>query len=92
MPGLDVPTLRESGLEVTFANWRGFFAAPGLPDERAEAYVALLQTMMTTPAWEKLRNTNGWTNLYQPRAQFVTFLESQEEAIGNLMRELGFLK
>ena len=90
--GLDVPTLRESGLDVTFANWRGFFAAPGISEKRADRFAKMLGKMMQTPSWEQLRNTNGWSNIYQPRAEFVAFLTSQEEKIGNLMRELCFLQ
>ncbi len=30
----EVPTLQELGYNATFVNWRGFFAAPGLSDEK----------------------------------------------------------
>lgn len=87
-----IPTLKEQGADVEFANWRGFFAAPGIPDEKAQAYAELMQRMQKTDTWEDLRAKNGWQNLYLPREKFVAFLESQEEEIGGLMRELGFLK
>jgi len=87
-----IPTLKEQGADVEFANWRGFFAAPGISDEKAQAYAELLQRMQKTGTWEDLRAKNGWQNLYLPREKFVAFLESQEEEIGALMRELGFLK
>ena len=34
----DAPTLVEQGYDATFVNWRGFFAAPGLPEDKADAY------------------------------------------------------
>lgn len=87
-----IPTLKEQGADVEFANWRGFFAAPGVSDAQAKGYADLLEKMMATSGWEDLRAKNGWQNLYLPGDKFVAFLEKQEDEIGGLMRELGFLK
>ncbi len=87
----DVPTLQELGYDVSFANWRGFFGAPGLSDERADAYAAVLGEMYDTEAWETVRARNGWTNFFRPRAEFVEFLEENEQVIGDMMRQLGVL-
>ncbi len=88
----DVPTVKELGYDITFANWRGFFAIPGLKKDKAEAYQALLKDMYDTAEWEEIRKQRGWQNLYQPGADFYAFLEEQEKAIGAIMRKLGFLK
>jgi putative tricarboxylic transport membrane protein len=39
-----------------------------------------------------VRKRNGWVNAYIPAEEFVGFLDAQEQQIGSLMRELGFLK
>lgn len=88
----DVPTVKELGYDVTFANWRGFFGIPGLANDKAEAYRALLKKMYDTPQWEEIRKQRGWQNLYHPGDEFYAFLEEQEKAIGSMMRKLGFLK
>jgi putative tricarboxylic transport membrane protein len=88
----DVPTLKDFGYEVSFANWRGFFGAPGLPEEKAKGYQDMLAKMYETPEWEEIRTTRGWQNLYKPGDEFVKFLENQENAIGGMMKKLGFLK
>jgi putative tricarboxylic transport membrane protein len=88
----DVPTLMELGYKVSFANWRGFFGAPGLPAEKAKGYQAMLAKMYKTPEWEQIRTNRGWQNLYKPGDEFVQFLENQEKAIGAMMKKLGFLK
>ncbi len=87
----DVPTLVEMGNPTVFANWRGFFGAPGLSEEKAGAYADLLGKMYDTPAWETVRARNGWVNAYKPGAEFYQFLEEQEKLVGDLMRKLGFL-
>ena len=87
----EVPTCKEEGADAQFVNWRGFFAAPGLSDDKKQAFVAALDKMYATPEWETVRARNGWVNIYNPDDKFVAFLEEQEKAIGELMKELGFL-
>ena len=87
-----VPTCDEAGSKGTsFVNWRGFFAAPGLSDDKKAAYIAALEKMYATPEWATVRDRNGWVDIFNADADFVKFLEGQEEQIGGLMRELGFL-
>ena len=88
----DVPTCAESGAPGTdFVNWRGFFGAPGLDEETAGKYAEMLGSVQETPEWEDVRSRNGWVNIYNSRDDFTAFLEAQEEEIGGLMKELGFL-
>jgi putative tricarboxylic transport membrane protein len=91
-PTPDVPTLKELGYDASFANWRGFFGAPGLPKDKAEGYEAMLKKMYSTKEWEDIRTRRGWENLYHPGQEFYAFLEKQEKVIGDLMRTLGFIK
>ena len=91
-PTPDVPTLKELGYNASFANWRGFFGAPGLPDDKADGYRAMLKKMYATSQWEDIRTKRGWENLFQPGPDFYSFLENQEKVIGGMMRKLGFIK
>ncbi|TLP68076.1 tripartite tricarboxylate transporter substrate binding protein [Parasedimentitalea maritima] len=86
----DAPTMTEQGIEAEFVNWRGFFAAPGLSDERLAVYQNTLSKMYDTPEWEAVRERNGWVNIHNSGPDFVSFLEEQEKVIGELMSELGF--
>jgi len=88
----EVPTLKELGYDATFVNWRGFFAAPGISDAEKAEFVSTLQKMYDTEEWETVRARNGWVEIFKPDDQFVAFLEQQETEVGDLMRELGFLK
>ena len=87
----NAPTLKEQGYDASFVNWRGFFAAPDLPSNKRRAYIELLGAMYDTPEWETVRARNGWVNIHNPGDSFMVFLAKQEEVIGNLMKELGFL-
>ena len=81
----------EQGYDASFVNWRGFFGTPGLSSAEAKAYEKLLGDMYATDAWKEVRDRNGWTEIYRPGPEFMSFLEGQEKVIGDLMKELGFL-
>ena len=87
----EYPTCKEGGAAAEFVNWRGFFGPPGLSDAQTQAYADVLTQMYETAEWEEVRARNGWVEIYNPGSDFVDFLTAQEEQIGGLMRELGFL-
>lgn len=84
-------TMKEQGIDTSFVNWRGFFAAPGLPADKLAMYQDALSKMYDTPEWEAVRARNGWVNIHNSGADFQAFLENQEQVIGDLMKKLGFL-
>ena len=87
----DAATMKEQGIDTSFVNWRGFFAAPGLPADKLAAYQDAIAKMYDTPEWEAVRARNGWVNIHNSGDDFAKFLEAQEQVIGDLMRKLGFL-
>ena len=86
-----VAPLKEQGFDVEFVNWRGFFAAPGISEEKRQQYIKAIDAMYATPEWEEVRKRNGWVNIYNPGDEFTAFLEKQEKTMGDLMKSLGFL-
>ena len=88
----DAPTLKEQGYDTTFVNWRGFFAAPGLPADKADMYRKAIAAMYATPEWKAVRDRNGWVDIHNSGKDFLAFLENQEKVIKSLMQKLGFLK
>ncbi len=87
----DAMTMKEQGIDTEFVNWRGFFGAPGLPDDKVAMYQDALTKMYETDEWEEVRARNGWVNIHNNGDDFRAFLENQEKVIGDLMKKLGFL-
>ena len=88
----DAPTFKELGVDMEFVNWRGFFAAPGLPDEQRTAYAELLKEMTTTEAWATVRDRNGWIDIYNSGEDFSAYLANQEAEMEQLMKSMGFIQ
>lgn len=60
--GVDAPTLKESGIDLTFANWRGVLAPPGISDDAKQAMIRALEELHGTEEWkEALVKTAGPT-------------------------------
>ncbi|WP_422785667.1 Bug family tripartite tricarboxylate transporter substrate binding protein [Pseudonocardia spirodelae] len=89
VPGLDVPTLRESGVDVDVVNWRGIVAPPGLaPDARAELE-GLVAAMRATPEWQQVLRTNGWHDAWLPGAAFARFTADETTRVRRILGGLG---
>ncbi len=87
--GLDVPTLREEGVDVELVNWRAVFGKPGLSDEDKARLDEAFGTMVESEEWQSVVEARGWTDYYMPAEEFATFLASEEERVGTILRSLG---
>lgn len=89
--GIDAPTLIESGIDLTFANWRGVLAPPGISDSAKRAMVKVLEEMHGTKEWKEALVKNGWTDAFVTGAQFEQFLVDQDNRVSSTLTELGLL-
>ena len=88
----DTPTCSEAGAPgAVFVNWRGFFAAPNIPPQRALALQNVIGAMYATPEWQEISRRNGWVDTFAPGEEFTALLNAQEQVLQTLMQELGLL-
>jgi putative tricarboxylic transport membrane protein len=87
----DVPTLQESDIDLTFINWRGVMAPPGISEERRDELIALLQEMHDTPEWRKALEENGWIDDFKTGDEFEAFLVEQDARVADTLKELELL-
>jgi putative tricarboxylic transport membrane protein len=89
VPGVDAPTLRESGVPLEFANWRGFVAPPGLSRSERARLVSLVSRMHDSPSWRAAAEANGWTDDFLTGPAFGNFLTEESHRVRRLMARLG---
>ena len=89
--GVDAPTLKESGIDLTFANWRGVLAPPGISDQSKQSMVKLLEDLHGTEQWKEALVKNGWTDAFMTGAAFEQFLVDQDNRVSSTLTELGLL-
>ncbi len=89
--GIDAPTLTEAGINLTFTNWRGVLAPPGISDEERQALVTTLEKLHSTDAWKAALVKNGWTDAFMTGPEFEQFLTDQDNRVSSTLTELGLL-
>jgi putative tricarboxylic transport membrane protein len=85
----DVKTLKEQNVDLTFTNWRGIVAPPGITDAQKQNWVKVLDAMHATQGWKDALAKNGWTDAYLTGDQFSTFLTEQDKRVADVLANLG---
>jgi putative tricarboxylic transport membrane protein len=92
IPGTDFPTLKESGLDLEFANWRGFVGPPDMPAEAREAWTKMLTVVRDSQAWKDTLAKRNWMDAHSSGDEFTTYVKEQNDRIAALFKELGLVK
>jgi putative tricarboxylic transport membrane protein len=92
MSGVDVPTTKEQGVDVTMVNWRGVFAPPDIRERDLEALSDAIARMVESPQWKEVLKSRGWLDMYLPHAEFAEFVVEDTEAVSSTLKELGMVQ
>jgi len=92
LAGVDAPTLKESGLDVTVENWRMIAAAPGLSDEQKAAVTADIEKLAKSAGWQEVLKTKGWQDTYLAGDAFNTQLDKDVAATEGVLKDIGLVK
>ena len=92
VPGLDVPTLKEQGIDVALTNWRGVMAPPRIRDADKEVLSGMIAGMVKSDAWQEALRTYGWIDLYQPADEFAAFLEEDQATVESTLKDIGLVQ
>jgi putative tricarboxylic transport membrane protein len=89
--GINVPTLKEQGINVDIGNWRGLYAAPGITPEQRKALEAAVVKGTKSKAWTDTLEKNSWTPAVLTGPEFEKFVDDDHARIRALMVKLGMV-
>ena len=92
VPGIDAPTYKEGGVDVSIQNWRMVAAAPGITDEQKAAIIADIEKMVNSATWQKTLTDKGWANTYLAGDAFAEQLKKDTEATAGILKDIGLVK
>lgn len=92
MAGVDVPTLREQGVDVEFVNWRGVVAAPGISPAQKAALSAAIEKAVKSDNWAQVLKTRGWDAAYANADEFAAFLKDDQARVQAVLSSVGLVK
>lgn len=92
LPGLDAPTLKESGIDVVIGNWRGIIGAPGMSAEGRAMWLDRFRKLHESAQWKKAMADRQWTDAYLAGDDFAKFLAEEKVRQEQVLKDLGLIK
>lgn len=86
VPGLDVPTAREQGLDVTLSNWRGLYGPPDMPANAVEYWQSALGKMVDSPTWTQTAQRSKFTTTFMVGDELRAFLTETQKDVEAVLR------
>jgi putative tricarboxylic transport membrane protein len=87
-----IATLKEQGIDVDLANWRGVFGAPGITTAQRDALVKLVKAATDSPAWKTTLEKFGWTPIFLGGDDYKKFVDEDSKRIATIIDSLGIKK
>ncbi len=91
LKGIDVPTLKEQGINVEIGNWRGVYGAPGISKVQREELVAQIEKATKSKAWAEALQKNDWTPAWLGGDAFGKFVDDEFASLRATMAKSGMI-
>jgi putative tricarboxylic transport membrane protein len=90
--GIDGPTLKEQGIDVELANWRGVVAPPELDDTGKAALIDLVKQIHDSAEWKKILADKKWTDLYLSGDEFAALVKEEDTRTTEVLKAIGLVQ
>jgi putative tricarboxylic transport membrane protein len=92
LPGVDVPTFKEQGIDLVLTNWRSVVAPPGITAEQKKALADVIDKMVKSAEWKDVLKQKGWDDAYMPADAFAMFLKQEQTRVETVLKSVGLVK
>jgi len=91
MSWADIPTCKESGLDIDYLMLRGIFMAPGVKQEHVDYYLGLFEKVFNTPEWKDLMEQGAFNLTRLKGKEYAEWVGREEARHIALMKAAGFI-
>lgn len=91
LKGVNVPTLKEQGINVEIGNWRGVYGASGITPEQRRTLIEMLLKATRSKAWTDALEKNNWTPAVLTGAEFEKFVDDDFASLRATMVKSGMV-
>jgi putative tricarboxylic transport membrane protein len=91
VPGIDAPTLKESGYDVVIGNWRGVYGAAGLTPEQRKEVTDAVVAASNSKVWQENIKTNAWSPSVLTGDDFGKFVDEEHVRLRAMLVKVGLL-
>jgi putative tricarboxylic transport membrane protein len=89
--GINVPTLKEQGINVEIGNWRGVYGAAGISDAQKKALADMMVKATKTKSWAEALEKNNWTPAFLTGKAFDDFVDNDLASLRATMFKAGLI-
>ena len=89
--GIDAPTLKESGYDVTIGNWRGVYGGANLTAEQRTQVTEAVVAATKSKVWQDNVQTNAWSPSILTGDEFGKFVEEEHVRLRAMLVKVGLL-
>ncbi len=87
----DIPTCKESGIDMDYLMLRGIFMPAGVPQGAVDFYVNLFNKVRETPEWKAFMEKGAFDQSAMAGSEYRDWVANAEKLHVRLMTEAGFL-
>ena len=91
LKGVNVPTLKEQGVNVVIGNWRGVYGAPGITAEQRKALTEMILKAVKSKSWLEASEKNNWTSAVLTGPAFDKFVDDDFASLRATMVKSGMI-
>lgn len=91
LPGIDVPTLKEQGIDVVIGNWRGVYGAGGIDAAQRKALTDRVVAATKSKSWAESLAKNQWTPAVLAGPAFEQFVDAEFASLRAVMVKSGMV-
>ena len=91
LKGVNIPTLKEQGINVVLGNWRGVYGAPGITQDQRDALTQMVLKALRTPSWKESLEKNNWTPAVLSGPAFDKFVDDDFASLRATMVKSGMV-
>ena len=89
--GINVPTLKEQGINVEIGNWRGVYGAAGISEAQKKALAEMMARATRTKSWAEALEKNNWTPAFLAGKAFDDFVDNDLASLRATMFKAGLI-
>lgn len=87
----DIPTCKESGIDIDYLMLRGIFMPADVPQEAVDYYVELFKKVRETPEWQDFMAKGAFNTTFMSGDEFRAWVEKAAATHKDLMTKAGFI-
>jgi putative tricarboxylic transport membrane protein len=91
MSWADVPTCKESGLDIDYLMLRGIFMPAGVKQEHVDYYIGLFGKVFETQEWKDLMERGAFNQTRLKGQEYAAWVAKEEARHVSLMKAAGFI-